>query len=109
MLNIKLGDQLKAHAKPRYQHDCLGCKYCGQINEYDIYVCSNSDHDVSVIARSSDEGSDYWSSPLSLMLPPYGIAHKLGKPDKPILLVDRWILLIELTNSRAIKLTGEKL
>lgn len=109
MLKIKLGDRLNVLAKPRYQHDCLKCVYRGQINQYDIYTCSNSIDDCSVIARSSDEGSDYWSSPISMMLPPYGISHKINEPDKPILLVDRWILLIELTNSRAIKLTGEAL
>ena len=109
MLNIKLGDQLNTRAKPRYEHDCLKCAYQGRINEYDIYTCSNSIDDCSVIARSSSEGPDYWSSPLSLMLPPYGIAHKLNEPDKPILLIDRWILLIELTNNRAIKLKGEAL
>jgi hypothetical protein len=42
--------------QPRYVHDCDGCTFLGQFEEYDLYACDNT-----VIARRSDEGSDYKS------------------------------------------------
>ena len=47
--------------KPKWQHDCPSCNYLGSIDQTqgrsDWYECGES-----VIARFSDEGSQYWSS-----------------------------------------------
>jgi hypothetical protein len=53
--------------KPKYKHDCIDCKFLGtkkyQDKEYDLYYC-NPTKDISsgtLIARFSDEGSEYSS------------------------------------------------
>lgn len=43
----------------RYQHDCDGCVPLGEFGEYDLYA--HCEQPVTVIARRSDEGSDYVS------------------------------------------------
>jgi len=45
----------------RYQHDCSACTFLGQHNDADLYFCSQGGKFPTVIARYSDEGSDYQS------------------------------------------------
>lgn len=67
--------------KPRYVHDCDVCKFLGQFDydgplsdgttercAADLYYChSNGFLGGSVLARHSDEPSDYSSMPLDVM------------------------------------------
>jgi len=52
--------------KPKWQHGCPSCNYLGSINQHrghsDWYECGES-----VIARFSDEGSQYWSAPKDIV------------------------------------------
>lgn len=45
-------------AKPEYKHDCRDCKFHGHFDGYDIYTCGKWPTG-SIIARRSDDGSDY--------------------------------------------------
>jgi hypothetical protein len=50
--------------KIRYQHDCISCVFLGRFKEYDLYYCSSNgtpSNRNTVIARYSDEGSEYES------------------------------------------------
>jgi GNAT superfamily N-acetyltransferase len=54
---------------PRYTHDCTSCVFLGRHRRADLYVCPRPEHmSESVIARYSSEGSDYNSSPASLVM-----------------------------------------
>jgi hypothetical protein len=43
---------------PRYLHDCECCRFVGFHKDADLYYCAT---EPTVIARYSDEGSDYSS------------------------------------------------
>lgn len=45
---------------PRYEHDCESCYFLGQHEDADLYACCMG-KTATVIARTSDEGSDYTS------------------------------------------------
>ena len=47
----------------RYKHDCETCKYLGQSNDWDLYVCCYSDRAVigTIIIRNGDKGGQYCS------------------------------------------------
>ena len=45
----------------RFKHDCEHCKLLGEFNEADLYFCDTPLTGVTVVARYSDEGSDYVS------------------------------------------------
>lgn len=55
---------------PRYQHDCVHCKYLGRVLrkhvEYDLWIRSAGMIGGTVIARYGDTGSEYKSLPLSI-------------------------------------------
>ena len=51
-----------ANKRKRYYHDCDGCQYLGSIADIDAYYCHKCD-EGTYIARRSNEGSDYSSSP----------------------------------------------
>jgi hypothetical protein len=57
---------------PRFQHDCNHCVFLGTVcinTRYaDIYFHKSKDK-VTIIARESDEGSEYCSSPLEWISP----------------------------------------
>lgn len=59
--------------KPNYKHDCKKCKFLGGYiwgNEpYDLYVCVDLSNPLmtDLIVRSSDEDSDYCSTPVALL------------------------------------------
>lgn len=44
---------------PRYEHDCNYCHFLGKHEDADLYACVGKN--PTVIARTSDEGSDYTS------------------------------------------------
>jgi len=46
---------------PRYEHDCTSCIFLGQSGKADLYACQVRGRVDTVIARYSDEGSDYSS------------------------------------------------
>lgn len=47
---------------PRYQHDCSTCKFLGEHEEYDLYVCAHKDRQIdTIIARCGNKGPDYTS------------------------------------------------
>ena len=47
-----------------FQHDCDKCLYIGTTHgpDRDWYVCNDT-----IIARKSDEGSDYWSTLIDMV------------------------------------------
>ena len=51
--------------KPKWKHDCTACTFIGAMfmskTTADWYVCGDT-----VLARMSDEGSDYWAMPISV-------------------------------------------
>lgn len=51
---------------PRYEHACDTCNYLGSTGHggdvLDWYLCRDT-----VIARASDRGEDYWSTPISII------------------------------------------
>ena len=49
--------------KPRFAHDCDGCLYLGQYEQFDLYLCPRCD-EGSVIARYGDWCGDYSSCPV---------------------------------------------
>lgn len=57
---------INSFMKPKWQHDCLNCKYLGSIDQTkgqsDWYKCGSS-----VIARFGNEGSQYWSSSFDII------------------------------------------
>ncbi len=54
---------------PRFEHDCSTCVFLGRHRRADLYVCPYPEHMAeSVIARYSSEGSDYASSPASIVM-----------------------------------------
>ena len=56
-------------AKPRYNHDCDVCIFCGTREEFDIYWCPRSEHcGGSLILRKGDEASNYYSTIVSMAL-----------------------------------------
>ncbi len=49
----------------RFNHDCCSqCRYLGQIDKYDLYVCKSGAGEASVIFRYGDDGPDYASTAL---------------------------------------------
>ena len=57
--------------KPRYEHDCLGCKFVGHLANFDMYICG----DHNIIARRSSEEGDYGSYDIRCMKPTYWVTH----------------------------------
>lgn len=65
-----------ADEKPRFIHDCEECVFLGtyrgkafeeaveEEQDYDLYWCPQSGH-PTLLARASDEVSDYWSGMVS--------------------------------------------
>jgi len=61
---------LHTEPTPRFKHDCQRCRYLGTIVSSgglaDLYFCDQSGSRPTVIARFSDEGSDYASGLVDL-------------------------------------------
>lgn len=52
-----------------YTHDCPDCLFVGHIqdtgnSQLDIYICTRSGGDASVIIRFGNDAPDYWSLPV---------------------------------------------
>lgn len=45
----------------KYKHDCKDCKPLGEFKDVDLYYCDQGGRIATVIARRSDEDSDYSS------------------------------------------------
>ena len=64
--------------KPKYKHDCTDCRYLGSMfmpgspAVADWYKCGS---DPTVIARFGDDGPNYWSMPVDMVLDKIGRAH----------------------------------
>jgi hypothetical protein len=59
--------------KPKFKHDCSGCKYLGTAKYdgkiADWYVCNEGlDLGASIIMRYSDDGPDYTSYPFEIFV-----------------------------------------
>ena len=57
---------------PQYEHDCDRCKFLGLYYDtpkkrYDLYICIYGNN-ATIIARFSNDGSDYWSADLSIAI-----------------------------------------
>lgn len=54
---------------PNFAHDCDACILIGKDEKRDFYYCPRCEIDMggTVICRFSSEGSDYTSSPVSLV------------------------------------------
>lgn len=46
-------------SKPRYTHDCTDCRFLGQVDKYDLYVCHTDE--ITGLARYGDRGPEYAS------------------------------------------------
>ena len=44
----------------RYSHDCDNCRFIGNFEDHDLYICLKGE-DTEIIARYSDHGPDYLS------------------------------------------------
>jgi len=44
--------------RPKFEHDCSDCTFLGHENNHDLYFCAS---EPTIIARFSDEGSEYSS------------------------------------------------
>jgi hypothetical protein len=44
---------------PRFKHDCKNCTFLGEWQEYDLYHCLQGLNDPTLVARYSDEPSNY--------------------------------------------------
>jgi len=62
--------------KPQFKHDCDSCKFLGIIysssseaKEADVYFCNpvNNPLTATLVIRFSSEGSDYFSSDLTIL------------------------------------------
>lgn len=78
--------------QPKFQHDCNDCKYLGTFFNLDVYLCSKSGRG-SIIARFGNDGPDYYSSRISVLLnelinPNNKINIEIS--DEPIPMID-WI------------------
>lgn len=65
--------------KPQWKHDCTKCRFLGQTiggkRLVDLYVCESVlENDATLIARYSDEDSDYAACPSTSMAHPNGHA-----------------------------------
>lgn len=52
--------------KPKFQHDCENCEFLGHFHDHDVYKCGQSGK--SLVARFSDEGSEYASWPRAIFV-----------------------------------------
>jgi hypothetical protein len=42
--------------KARYTHNCIGCQFLGNYDDFDLYVCSQGDKEIdTLVARYGDE------------------------------------------------------
>ena len=61
-------EHVRTDAEPLYEHDCKSCIFLGALIDYDLYYCGKQG-DITVIARYSDEPSEYLSGWGTMMSP----------------------------------------
>lgn len=66
--------------KPKFQHDCESCEFLGHFYDHDVYRCGKS-----LVARYSDEGSEYSSWPKSVFVDT--LAHESWATSKSALAI----------------------
>lgn len=54
--------------KPVFEHDCRGCRFLDHRHGADLYFCPGAIPRSTLIARTSDEPSQYESMPLSMVI-----------------------------------------
>lgn len=57
----------KMYSEPKFDHDCDICLFLGNYHEFDVYF-HPAERGGSIILRSGNEPSDYYSSPVSCAL-----------------------------------------
>jgi len=55
---------------PRFTHDCERCRFLGDYEEYDLYVCARDGKIDTVIARYGSDGPEYMSGVIFAVLDP---------------------------------------
>jgi hypothetical protein len=65
--------------KPKYQHDRDCCKFIGHYKDIDFYICLKAN---SILARYSNEPSEYYSSPINLLLEDKEVCDTTVQPHK---------------------------
>ncbi|MGA0398016.1 MAG: hypothetical protein ACO3O3_12715 [Ilumatobacteraceae bacterium] len=53
---------------PKYTHDCDNCRFCGEYDGRDLWVCESGHEIRTVILRHGDDGPAYNSMPMSTFL-----------------------------------------
>lgn len=70
--------------KAKWKHDCDKCRFLGGMfmphGSMDWYVCGTTDR--TILARFSDEGSDYWSRDIRHLGDEYRTATEWGTDYK---------------------------
>jgi hypothetical protein len=54
--------------KPKFQHDCSKCQYLGTTLDRDSNAHDWYRHGNTVVARTGDDGPDYWSNDVSMVM-----------------------------------------
>lgn len=82
---------------PIYQHDCTHCEFWGTWYGYDVWYCGGTCGAIgglpggTIIARHGDDGPDYGSSPLSVLLPQLSDpSHNIGDGERVMPFMD-WV------------------
>jgi hypothetical protein len=69
---------------PRHRHDCQQCIFLGIVDHFDLYWCSQGGSMPTVIARASDEPSDYlsgWGSSMAVLM----VAETLSRRSEAVM------------------------
>jgi len=70
--------------KAKWKHDCAKCRFLGGMftmnGQLDWYVCGTED--ITILARRSDEGPDYWSKDTRHLGDDHRIATEWGTENK---------------------------
>lgn len=71
--------------KPKFKHDCDKCEFVGHFFNHDVYFCGNSMvKSNTIVARASDEGPDYASTPFRLAKAWFDPEHQICIGEKVI-------------------------
>ena len=72
---------------PKYKHDCESCRFLGTFFEFDVYLCHQS-----IIARYGDDGPEYASSMISILLDQFtNPNYRMGLSDSKSMAMQEWL------------------